>query len=345
MGSNNDKISDEELSNEQIVELGLQGVSKYKEMKTINFDKFYHCYYYYFESGVDSRSMIKKEEGWYYPDLQKHIRELKEKWDNAGIPLGIAVENRRIKIFHETPSVMGPLAQLKLSPYLAYMFGYTTDVSKDGQYLRFDQEKEFLAPGEPKLFLDYCDNIDRENLQLEYEQKIESVKTDLESKWQFYAETKIAEMKKTLELEYETKLNKTKLELEKRQEKEFAKMVFEKELELKDCRDREEKDITPIKDFDLFHDQLWIIKGAVLGGEITTWEERDLIGKMYTMNIKDNTGEISITAFGGHAEVLSGLVVDGMEYYISNTNDENDMTASINNNAYKIHFEAVQKFN
>jgi hypothetical protein len=30
-----------------------------------------------------------------------------------------------------------------------------------------------------------------------------------------------------------------------------------------------------------------------------------------------------------------------MEYYISNTNDENDMTASINNNAYKIHFEIV----
>ena len=78
---------------------------------------------------------------------------------------------------------------------------------------------------------------------------------------------------------------------------------------------------------------------------MTTLEEIDQIGKMYTMNIKDNTGEISITAFGGHAEVLSGLVVDGMEYYISNTNDENDMTASINNNAYKIHFEAVQKFN
>jgi hypothetical protein len=31
MGSNNDKISDEELSNEQIVELGLQGVSNIKK--------------------------------------------------------------------------------------------------------------------------------------------------------------------------------------------------------------------------------------------------------------------------------------------------------------------------
>ena len=87
MGTNN------KLSSEQIVELGLQGVSKIKEMRSTQFDKFYHCYYYYFESGDDSRSMIKKEEWWYYPDLQKHIRELKEKWDEAGIPLDIVVED------------------------------------------------------------------------------------------------------------------------------------------------------------------------------------------------------------------------------------------------------------
>ena len=72
MGSNN------ELSDEQLTELGLQGASKIKEMKNTQSDKFYHCYYYYFESGDDTTSMIKKEEGWYYPDLQKHIRELKE---------------------------------------------------------------------------------------------------------------------------------------------------------------------------------------------------------------------------------------------------------------------------
>ena len=40
--------------------------------------------------------------------------------------------------------------------------------------------------------------------------------------------------------------------------------------------------------------------------------------------------------------MLSGLAVAGMEYYISNTYDENDMTASINNNAFKIRFEAVE---
>ena len=56
-------------------------------------------------------------------------------------------------------------------------------------------------------------------------------------------------------------------------------------------------------------------------------------GKMFSLELKDPTGNLTITAFGGNAEVLSGLGVAGMEYYISNTNDENDMTASINNNA------------
>ena len=331
MGSNN------ELSDEQIIELGLQGASKIKEMKSTQSDKFYHCYYYYFESGDDPTSMIKKEEGWYYPDLQKHIRELKEKWDEAGIPLDIVVEDRRIKIFHKTPSTKGSLAQLRLSPYLAYMFGYTSEVTKLGQYLRFDEENEFHAPDEPKFFLDYCHNKDRENL-------FETIKTDLESKWQFYAETKIAEMKKSEELENEAKLNNTKLELEERLKKEFAQRLSEEELKLKDCRDREEKDITPFKDFDLIYDQFWTIKGVVLGGQMTTMGfDENTNEMMFSLDLKDHTGNLNITAFGGNAEVLSGLAVAGMEYYISNTNDENDMTASINNNAYKIRFDAVQK--
>jgi hypothetical protein len=42
--------SNKKLSDEQIIEFGLQGASKIKEMKSIQSDKFYHCYYYYFES-------------------------------------------------------------------------------------------------------------------------------------------------------------------------------------------------------------------------------------------------------------------------------------------------------
>lgn len=323
------------LSDEQKIEFALQGASKIKEMKSTQSEKFYHCYYYYFESGHDPTSMIKKEEGWYYPDVQKHIMELKEKWDEAGIPLDIVVEDRRIKIFHKTPSTIGSLAQLRLSPYLAYMFGYTSVVTERGQYLRFDEENEFHAPGEPKFFLDYCQNKDRENL-------FKSINSDLERKWQFYAETKIAEMKKTIELESEAKWKKTELELKEKIEKECSRRLSEEDLKLKDCRDREEKDITPLQDFDLIYDQYWTIKGVVQGGQMTNMGfDGNTQGKMFSLDIKDHTGNLNITAFSANAEVLSGLAVAGMEYYISNTNDENDITASINNNAYKIRFEVV----
>ena len=36
------------------------------------------------------------------------------------------------------------------------MLGYTGVVEQKGQYLRFDQNSEYLAPHEPKLFMDYC---------------------------------------------------------------------------------------------------------------------------------------------------------------------------------------------
>ena len=216
------------------------------------------------------------------------------------------------------------------------IFHKSPDVSEKGQYLRFDEENEFHAPDEPKVFLDYCHNKDRENL-------FETIRSDLESKWQFYAETKIAEMKKSMEVENEAKLHKTKLELQERLEKDFSERLFEKELNLKDCRDREEKDITPFKDFDLIYDQFWTIKGVVLGGQMTNMGfDGNTKEKMFSLELKDHTGNLNITAFNENAEVLSGLAVAGMEYYISNTYDENDMTASINNNAFKIRFEAVE---
>ena len=123
----------------------------------------------------------------------------------------------------------------------------------------------------------------------------------------------------------------------------IAKKLTEKELKLKDCRDREEKDITPFKDFDLIYDQFWTIKGVVLGGQMTNMGfDGNTKEKMFSLELKDHTGNLNITAFNENAEVLSGLAVAGMEYYISNTYDENDMTASINNNAFKIRFEAVE---
>ena len=73
--------------------------------------------------------------------------------------------------------------------------------------------------------------------------------------------------------------------------------------------------------------------------------DENVIEKMFVMNIKDHSGILSITAFGKHAELLSGLAVEGMEYYVNNTHDQDDMTGSINNNVYKIQFEAVSNSN
>ena len=325
------------------------------DIKTNQIDDFYHCYYVFFEEEVDQRPMIRKEEEWYYPDVQKTIRELQEKWDKVNIPLKIEVEDKRIKIVHKTPSNIGSLAYLKLSPYLAFMFGYTSNVSEDGQHLRFDEEKEFLAPHEPKLFLNYCDTKDREKLQLGYELKLNALKLELENnyklaeidikdKWKFYFETRIGEIQQGLQLEYENRLKIMQLELENRLKKDCSRQVAEKELELRDCKDREKKDITLIKDFDKYHDRMWMIKGEVMGGQMSAnGYDENVIEKTYVMLIKDHSGIILISAFGRHAELLSRLAVEGREYYVNNTNDEDDMSASINNNVYNICFVPVRR--
>ena len=98
------------------------------------------------------------------PRCTRQVEELKEKWTVNEIPLEILIENRKIKILHKSPSTKGDLAQLRLSPSLAYLLGYTRKFTNTGQYLRFDEENEFHAPNEPKLFIDYCHNKDRENL-------------------------------------------------------------------------------------------------------------------------------------------------------------------------------------
>lgn len=48
------------------------------------------------------------------------------------------------------------------------------------------------------------------------------------------------------------------------------------------------------------------------------------------MILEDYSGVISISAFGHHAELLSRLCIHGMQYYLSNTHEQTDMTASIN---------------
>ena len=53
------------------------------------------------------------------------------------------------------------------------------DRKVNGQYLRFDQEKEYAAPHQPKLFLNHGESNDEEKLKAEYD----TMRLDLENKY------------------------------------------------------------------------------------------------------------------------------------------------------------------
>ena len=114
-------------------------------------DKVYECAYEYTEGSIGNRKGVNRLQSWIYPNLEKILFELQQKWDENNVPLEIEIQDKRIKITHKTPDQIGKLAQLKLSSYLAFMLGYTGVVEQKGQFLRFDENSEYLAPHEPKL--------------------------------------------------------------------------------------------------------------------------------------------------------------------------------------------------
>ena len=59
------------------------------------------------------------------------------------------------------------------------------------------------------------------------------------------------------------------------------------------------------------------------------------------MNLEYYSGKISIIAFDKYAELLNEMVVVDVEYYVSKTNEQNDITASINNIGYKTTLERI----
>ena len=48
---------------------------------------------------------------------------------------------------------------IHLSSYLAYIFGFNAEVREKGQYLRFDQNLEYIAPYNADIFRIYPNNI------------------------------------------------------------------------------------------------------------------------------------------------------------------------------------------
>ena len=288
----------------------------------------YHCYFTYFETETESQPRVNTTKSWNYPNLKAIMKDLNNRWIKEKVPLTIKEHpSGRVMISHNMPGSMGSLASLKLSPNLAFMLGYTSDVIKHGQFLRFDENKEFLAPHKPKLFMGVVGEMEAENSALKQEftgklAKIENEhkqkKIEIENKWKSYALRKIASLKDKLTLECFTKLNVQKENLEMANEKcnEKVKQLNQK---LKDYSDRVDNGIIPIKDFDKFYWDPWVIKGVVSDKQWIEGYYRE-----FNITFKDYSGTITIKAYDDQGELLDALSVKGKEYYISNVNNTVD---------------------
>ena len=286
----------------------------------------YHCYFTYFETETESQPRVNTTKSWNYPNLKAIMKDLNNRWIKEKVPLTIKEHpSGRVMISHNMPRSMGSLASLKLSPNLAYMLGYTSEVIKHGQFLRFDENKEFLAPHKPKLFMGVVGEMEAENSALKQEftgklAKIENEhkqkKIEIENKWKSYALRKIASLKDKLTLECFTKLNVQKENLEMANGKcnEKIKQLNQK---LKDYSDRVDNGIIPIKDFDKFYWDPWVIKGVVLDKQWIEGYYRE-----FNITFKDYSGTITIKAYDDQGELLDALSVKGKEYYISNINNK-----------------------
>ena len=194
--------------------------------------------------------------------------------------------------------------------------------------MRFDENKEFLAPHEPKLFMDFCDEkikseyrskvkkledvigeMETENFALkqefkgkltkiEKEHKQEKIK--IEERWKSYAKTKLEFNRryKLAPLEEEKnklRVQKENLEMANENCNEKTKQLNQK---LKDYSDRVENGIIPIKDFDKFYWDPWVIKGVVLDKQWIEGYYRE-----FNITIKDYTGTITIKAYDDEGEL------------------------------------------
>ena len=284
----------------------------------------YHCYFTYFETETESQPRVNTTKSWNYPNLKAIMKDLNNRWIKEKVPLTIKEHpSGRVMISHNMPGSMGSLASLKLSPNLAFMLGYTSDVIKHGQFLRFDENKEFLAPHEPKLFMDFCD----EKIKSEYRSKVQKLedvialkqefkgklakiekehkqeKIKIEERWKSYAKTK---------LEFNRRYKLTPLEIANENCNEKIKQLNQK---LKDYSDRVDNGIVPIKDFDKFNSELWVIKGVVSDKQ---WIDQ----KEFNITFKDYSGTITIKGYDHQGGLLDALSVKGKEYYISNINNK-----------------------
>ena len=284
-------------------------------------DKLYEFSYHYIETPIGERDGFNDKHSWYYPELENIINGLQKKWDMIDIPLNVEIFDKRILIKHKTPENIGSLSQLKMSAYLAFMLGYTEEIEEFGQYLRFDQNVEYLAPYEPKLFLDYCNRKQLETIESLHDEKVEEL---------------FAKFTELLEQIY----IKNKHILAKLRAKNFVNKKCEEWCE-PEIVDNQKTNNISIEDFEKNchnHDQNWKIRGVVKA--FRDDELKDPY-EFFVMQLADQTSQLNISAYDEDAESLRELAVKGAEYYVTKTDDESDITVTIHRNKYKVKFEPV----
>lgn len=179
--------------------------------------------------------------------------------------------------------------------------------------------------------MDYC----RKN-------HIKEIRNDEEVELMFQKFSNLLDEKAELILK-EIISNKSKLQTIGRLRKEKEMIKKQKDMQINDLRDRLDKNTIPIKNFDECHDQMWKIKGKVTLVNLTETTNLENGEKNQGINVhmEDYSGKITIVAFDTHAISLNKLVTADKEYFVSKINDPNGITASINNNGYKIKIEKV----
>ena len=95
----------------------------------------------------------------HYTNLTSFINQISDEFRKNRMPFVIEeVNNGRIKILMTRKIRERYKVNFIMTKYLACILGYTS-TPKEVQFLRFDENQEYIAPHEPNLFLTYPRNL------------------------------------------------------------------------------------------------------------------------------------------------------------------------------------------
>ena len=110
--------------------------------------KFHFTYSLYDKSsGFNIIKIYKKIKVTYdnYKTLDNFLDEICKQFENNAIPLVIEKVNNKVRISNHRVIMEGDGSDLLIDKDLSYILGFTSEVKKEGQYLKFDEINEYMA--------------------------------------------------------------------------------------------------------------------------------------------------------------------------------------------------------